>query len=92
MVIPPPFQPAGPIVTSLRDGRAPNRDAVIETLADPPANADPAGLEALATRGRGLLSHGTGRLAIHTLGRRLGITDESTAPHLIRTLLGVDEA
>lgn len=65
-------------------------DAVIDALADPPAAADPAGLEALATRGRGLLAHATGRLAIHALGRRLGITDEATAPQLIRQLLGVD--
>jgi hypothetical protein len=65
-------------------------DAVIVALANPPESADGAGLEALALRGRGLLSHGTGRLAIHALGRRLGITDEAMAPHLIRQLLGVE--
>ena len=66
-------------------------EAVVDALAEPPAAADRAGLEALATRGRGLLAHGTGRLAIHALGRRLGITDEAAAPHLIRGLLGVHE-
>jgi len=66
-------------------------DAVVDALADPPAVADRAGLEALATRGRGLLAHGTGRLAINALGRRLGITDEASAPQLIRQLLGVTE-
>jgi DNA-binding transcriptional MerR regulator len=65
-------------------------DAVIEALAHRPAGGNPDGLEALATRGRGLLAHGTGRLAIHALGRRLGITDEATAPHLIGRLLGVE--
>ena len=40
-------------------------------LTQPPAGIDPERLEALATRGRGLLAHGTGRLAIYTLGQRL---------------------
>lgn len=62
--------------------------AVVDALADPPVGADRTGLDALATRGRGLLAHGTGRLTIHALGRRLGITDEATAPDLIRQLLG----
>jgi hypothetical protein len=31
-------------------------------------------------------------MAIHALGRRLGITDEASAPDLIRQLLGVDGA
>ena len=65
-------------------------DAALATLATPPDRADPEALAVLATRSRGLLSHGTGRLAIHTLGRRLGITDDAAAPDLIRKLLGVD--
>jgi DNA-binding transcriptional MerR regulator len=65
-------------------------DAAVDALAALPAAADGDALEALAVRGRGLLAHGTGRLAIHALGRRLGITDEATAPHLIRQLLGVE--
>jgi DNA-binding transcriptional MerR regulator len=66
-------------------------DAVVTTLASPPQSSNPAALAALATRGRGLLAHGTGRLTIHTLGRRLGITDDAAAPDLIRQLLGVDD-
>jgi DNA-binding transcriptional MerR regulator len=66
-------------------------DAVVATLAAPPEISDHAALAALATRGRGLLAHGTGRLTIHTLGRRLGITDDAAAPDLIRQLLGVDD-
>jgi DNA-binding transcriptional MerR regulator len=64
-------------------------DAVIDVLATTPVGADNAALEALAARGRGLLAHGTGRMAIHALGRRLGITDEDTAPDLIRKVLGL---
>jgi DNA-binding transcriptional MerR regulator len=67
-------------------------DAVVAALAEGPRPADPSALEALAVRGRGLLAHGTGRMAIHALGRRLGITDEASAPDLIRQLLGVDGA
>lgn len=65
-------------------------DAVVTTLATPPDEPDSAAMNALATRGRGLLAHGTGRLAIHALGRRLGVTDEDTAPDLIRQLLGLN--
>jgi DNA-binding transcriptional MerR regulator len=63
--------------------------AVVAALAQPPTPAAPdrAALDALAVRGRGLLAHGTGRLMIHALGRRLGITDEATAPDLVRSLL-----
>jgi DNA-binding transcriptional MerR regulator len=65
-------------------------DGVVAALASPPETPDQTALAALATRGRGLLAHGTGRLTIHTLGRRLGITDEVAAPDTIRQLLGVD--
>lgn len=65
-------------------------DAVITTLAEAPDTPDRAAMEALATRGRGLLGHGTGRLTVHALGRRLGITEEDSAPDLIRQLLGLE--
>jgi DNA-binding transcriptional MerR regulator len=70
-------------------------DAIADTasavIAERPAGVDTSGLVAFATRGRGLLAHGTGRLTIHRLGRRLGITDEATAPERLRQLLEVDE-
>ncbi|HEY6417093.1 MAG TPA: MerR family transcriptional regulator, partial [Acidimicrobiales bacterium] len=64
--------------------------AVVAALGTPPETPDQAALARLATRGRGLLAHGTGRLTVHTLGRRLGITDDAAAPDMIRQLLGVD--
>jgi hypothetical protein len=36
-------------------------------------------------------SRSTRRITIHTLGRRLGITDDAAATHAIRQLLGVDD-
>jgi hypothetical protein len=66
-------------------------DAVVAALASPPERPNRPALAALATRGRGLLAHGTGRLTIHTLGRRLGITDDAAAPDLIRHLVGLDD-
>lgn len=45
--------------------------AAHELLARPPTGVEPDRLDALATRGRGLLAHGTGRLTIYTLGQRL---------------------
>jgi hypothetical protein len=56
-----------------------------------PAGVDTSRLVAFATRGRGLLAHGTGRLTIHRLGQRLGITDEATAPEQLRRALEADE-
>lgn len=66
-------------------------EATVAVLAERPAGADTDSLVALATRGRGLLAHGTGRLTIHRLGRRLGITDDATAPETLRQLMEVDE-
>ncbi|HZA87565.1 MAG TPA: MerR family transcriptional regulator [Acidimicrobiales bacterium] len=53
-------------------------DATIDLLGAPPPEADRDRLLALAERGRGLLAHGTGRLTVHTIGRRLGATDEDS--------------
>jgi len=47
--------------------------AAAKLLSRPPADLDDAQLARLATRGRGLLAHGTGRLAIYTLGQRLKV-------------------
>jgi len=65
-------------------------DATAAVLADRPSDVATDRLVAFATRGRGLLAHGTGRLTIHRLGRRLGITDEATAPETLRRALDVD--
>jgi hypothetical protein len=65
-------------------------DAAAAVLAEWPAGVDADRLLAFTTRGRGLLAHGTGRLTIHRLGRRLGITDEATAPETLRRALDVD--
>lgn len=73
-------------------GRATNTiaDAVVAVLAERPADVATDRLLAFATRGRGLLAHGTGRLTIHRLGRRLGITDDTRAVETLRQLLEVD--
>jgi DNA-binding transcriptional MerR regulator len=65
-------------------------DATADVLADRPADVATDRLVAFASRGRGLLAHGTGRLTIHRLGQRLGITDEATAPETLRRALEVD--
>ena len=39
---------------------------------------------ALATRGRGLLAHGTGRLTIYAIGQRLGVDDDTDATTALR--------
>jgi len=59
-------------------------DATISLLGDPPLDGDRDRLVALAERGRGLLAHGTGRLTVHTIGRRLGVTDEDSVATVLR--------
>ncbi|MEO3860999.1 MerR family transcriptional regulator [Acrocarpospora sp. B8E8] len=54
-------------------------DAVLGLLGERPAGVDDDRLVRLIRRGRGLLAHGTGRLTIHTLGRRLGITTDEAS-------------
>jgi hypothetical protein len=63
-------------------------DAVLETIATLPATADPERVTALTTRGRGLLGHGTGRLTIHALGRRLGVDGDDSTEALQALLAG----
>jgi DNA-binding transcriptional MerR regulator len=63
-------------------------DAVAAALAALPASADPERVAALAARGRGLLGHGTGRLTIYTLGRRLGASDDAPAKAVLASVAG----
>ena len=66
-------------------------DAASAVIAERPEGVDTPQLVAFATRGRGLLAHGTGRLTIHRLGRQLGITDEATVPERLRQVMEADE-
>jgi DNA-binding transcriptional MerR regulator len=51
-------------------------DEVLHQLGQLPADRDSATTTTFLQRGRGLLAHGVGRLTLHRIGRRLGITDE----------------
>jgi DNA-binding transcriptional MerR regulator len=64
--------------------------AAVAALAQRPADAAPDDFLAFATRARGLLAHGTGRLTIHALGRELGITDEADVAAGLRRLVEAD--
>ncbi len=59
------------LLTAAHDAAEIVAGAAHKLLSRPPAGTDDQQLEALATRGRGLLAHGTGRLAIYALGQRL---------------------
>ena len=59
------------LLTAVSDAATLVATTAAKLLAYPPAGLDDAQLARLATRGRGLLAHGTGRLAIYTLGRQL---------------------
>ena len=78
------------LIATIREATAVIADAAIDLLADRPTHSDPARLMALAARGRGLLSHGTGRLTIYAVGRRLGIAHAADTKEALRRLLGAD--
>lgn len=66
-------------------------DSVLVALASAPAT-DPAAVEGLVGRGRGLLSHGLGRLTLHRLGRRVGVTNDDDASQIATRLSGTGPA
>lgn len=61
-------------------------DATMTALADLPTTAAEADVDALVSRGRGLLAHGVGRLALHRLGRRLDIDDDTPSETVAATV------
>jgi DNA-binding transcriptional MerR regulator len=78
------------LLTTIRDATAGIADATVALLADRPAGTRADQLVALATRGRGLLAHGTGRLTIHAIGRHLGIDHDGDTTTALRRLLEAD--
>ena len=58
-------------------------DAAGQLLESPPPGVSASQLDALASRSRGLLAHGTGRLAIYTLGQRLD--DDGPGRRIVRS-------
>ena len=52
-------------------------DEVVDQIGRLPADTDAETTAAFLQRGRGLLAHGVGRLTIHRIGQKLGITEEA---------------
>jgi hypothetical protein len=63
-------------------------DAVVDQMGRLPAGADAAAVAAFLQRGRGLLAHGVGRLTIHRIGQKLGISDEAHVDPTIDRIVG----
>ena len=78
------------MLATIRDATADIAGAAIELLTNHPAGTDSDQLVALATRGRGLLAHGTGRLTIHAIGKQLGIEHDADITNALRRLLSLD--
>lgn len=75
------------LLTTIRQATTVIAGATVDLLSNRPAGSDADQLVALATRGRGLLAHGTGRLTIHAIGRQLGIDDDGDTITALRQLL-----
>lgn len=67
-------------------------DAVLESIVAIPSRSDHDAVERLVGRGRGLLAHGLGRLTLHRIGRRVGVTDDDTATRITQRLTDHHEA
>ena len=76
------------LLDSLRLAADTTADAVLATIAAIPPRADAQALERLVGRGRGLLAHGLGRMTLHRIGRRVGVTDDDTAAQITERLAG----
>lgn len=75
------------LLTTISDATAAIAGATVALLANRPPRGDTDRLVALATRGRGLLAHGTGRLTIHAIGRQLGIDHDDDTTDALHQLL-----
>jgi hypothetical protein len=62
-------------------------DEVVHQIGQLRAARTAAATTAFLQRGRGLLAHGVGRLTLHRIGRRLGITDEAGLVPTIRRIV-----
>lgn len=62
-------------------------DATIALLTDRPEGIETDRLMVLVGRGRGLLAHGTGRLTIHTIGRRLDDTADGASVEMLQRIV-----
>lgn len=61
-------------------------EATLEAFAHVPADADPPSVDALVGRGRGLLGHGLGRLALHRIGRAAGVSHHDPPGTIVERL------
>jgi DNA-binding transcriptional MerR regulator len=78
------------LLDTIRDATTVIATATVDLLTDRPPTAHADQLVALATRGRGLLAHGTGRLTIHAIGQALGIDHDGDTTTALRQLLGAE--
>lgn len=76
------------LLRTVHDAAAAVAATTVDLLGHRPDDLDPDVLVALATRGRGLLAHGTGRLTIHAIGRLLGVEDDTAVPAALWRLVG----
>lgn len=64
-------------------------DAVLTALGTAAPTDDADSVDTLVGRGRGLLSHGLGRLTLHRLGRRAGVTSDDDTRQIAARLSGL---
>lgn len=61
-------------------------DAVLAAVGTIPPRTDPHAVDRLVGRGRGLLAHGLGRLALHRIGLRVDVSADDSATQIARRL------
>lgn len=78
------------LLRTVREATATIADATLALLGERPAHHCPDKLISLATKGRGLLAHGTGRLTVHAIGRRLGVDRDGDLASALAQFLEVE--
>jgi DNA-binding transcriptional MerR regulator len=73
------------LLATIRQAADAVADQVVEQIGRLPVGADTS--TAFLQRGRGLLAHGVGRLTLHQIGRRLGITDGTEVDSTLRRIV-----
>jgi hypothetical protein len=76
------------ILLAIREAADAVADEVVKQLGRLASDTVSDDISPFLARGRGLLSHGVGRLTLHQIGRRLGIASHSDIDPAFRRIFG----
>lgn len=75
------------LLRAIREAADAVADEVVHQIGRLPTDTGAAATTAFLQRGRGLLAHGVGRLTLHRIGQRLGITEDADIDPTIQRII-----